>query len=321
MTPVTPVEQIASLWTFFATAQETHALRLGAAFVLGSILASFVTLCAERRVAGQGIVRPGSCCSHCHQPLSVLQLLPVAGWLLQGGRCALCRAPIPWRYPVLEAGLGLILVALCQAWGWTTAFLVHVPVLCLLLFLALIDWLTLRLPDRITYLTLVCVLAGKSVAVLTGPATGTLASLLSQLFSMLTAGGLTGLFLFFVGRMARQRLNREGMGLGDVKLGLVLGALLEDLVPASLALASLLALAATRLGLPCWAGQTREARAAREAEQAQASGSLGQGRSADAAHAFGQVRESGQGTTSVVAFGPYLVLGCLCTLVAQALMP
>ena len=322
--------QLVSLWTLFATAPELLFLRLGAAFVLGSILASFVTLCAERHAQGHSFVRPGSHCSHCHHPLTILQLVPVAGWLLQGGRCAFCKTPIPWRYPVLEAGLGLVFLALCSRWGWTPAFLVHVPVLCLLLWLALTDWLTLRLPDKITFLALGCVLAGKTLLVLTGPESLSLAGLLKAWAFWLGTGALAALFLLVMGRVLSRRAGREALGLGDVKLGLVLGTLLEEDVFVSLALASVLALLAARLGLPGWAGQRKASEQAEQAEQAGASEETRIPDQADASaqtKASGQTRASdqpqasGQPQTTVVAFGPCLVLGALCTLAARALMP
>lgn len=47
--------------------------------------------------------------SHCHCPqcrhtLAPLHQIPIISWVVLGGRCYYCKAPIPKRYPLIEGG-------------------------------------------------------------------------------------------------------------------------------------------------------------------------------------------------------------------------
>jgi len=95
------------------------------------LLGSFINLASDRIPRGESVIRPRSHCRACSRQLNVIDLLPVAGYLLRGGRCATCRTSIGVSAPIVEAatggcmatgilwlglwpgaGLGLILVAM-----------------------------------------------------------------------------------------------------------------------------------------------------------------------------------------------------------------
>lgn len=77
--------------------------------VFGSLLGSFSNVVILRMAEGRSVVFPPSACPHCHHELSPLDLIPVFGWLLLGGACRYCRAPISWQYPLVEFAAALIL--------------------------------------------------------------------------------------------------------------------------------------------------------------------------------------------------------------------
>ncbi len=83
--------------------------------LVGLFLGSFINLAADRIPRGESVVRPASHCRACGRLLNLVDLLPVAGYLIRGGRCASCRTPIGWAAPVIEATAGL-LVALPLVW-------------------------------------------------------------------------------------------------------------------------------------------------------------------------------------------------------------
>lgn len=84
--------------------------------VLVALLAgSFINLAADRLPRGESLVRPRSHCRRCGRKLNSIDLLPVAGYLLRGGRCATCRAPIGVGAPLIEAACGAV-VAGSLAW-------------------------------------------------------------------------------------------------------------------------------------------------------------------------------------------------------------
>src|SRR6266567_3280905 len=81
-------------------------------------------MAADRLPRGESVVRPRSHCRSCGRVLDFVDLIPVAGYLIRGGRCATCRASIGVSSPVVEALCGaavLVSVALLGPWRWAGA--------------------------------------------------------------------------------------------------------------------------------------------------------------------------------------------------------
>ena len=88
----------------------------GAYLVLVALLlGSFINLEADRVPRGESLVRPRSHCRACGRVLNALDLVPVAGYLIRGGRCAACKAPIGASAPLVEAAAGAAMLA-ALAW-------------------------------------------------------------------------------------------------------------------------------------------------------------------------------------------------------------
>jgi prepilin signal peptidase PulO-like enzyme (type II secretory pathway) len=84
----------------------------GAYWVLVALfLGSFINLAVDRVPRGESIVRPRSHCRACGRVLNVLDLTPVAGYLIRRGRCATCQAPIGVSAPIVEAATGGCMLA------------------------------------------------------------------------------------------------------------------------------------------------------------------------------------------------------------------
>lgn len=72
--------------------------------VFGGIIGAYFGT-AEYRIRNDLPLITGQCyCPACHHSLAALQQIPIVSWLALGGRCHYCKAPIPWRYPLVEAG-------------------------------------------------------------------------------------------------------------------------------------------------------------------------------------------------------------------------
>lgn len=71
--------------------------------LIGGNLGSFLNVVVHRLPRGESVVVGGSRCPRCAAPIRWHDNVPVVGWLLLGGRCRDCRAPISPRYPVVEA--------------------------------------------------------------------------------------------------------------------------------------------------------------------------------------------------------------------------
>lgn len=96
-------------------------------FLLGLSGASFATCFADRLLAGETMVKPPrSYCPNCHHVLSWWQVVPLFGWLIQGGKCHYCRAKIsPWSTLVeLYCGLSLALLWQAEVHKWVAGLIV-----------------------------------------------------------------------------------------------------------------------------------------------------------------------------------------------------
>lgn len=87
----------------------------GVAGVLGLAIGSFLNVVAYRVPAGISLLRQSRCPS-CDQAIAPWRNVPVLGWLMLGGRCASCKAPISARYPLVEALSGLAFTGVTLLW-------------------------------------------------------------------------------------------------------------------------------------------------------------------------------------------------------------
>ena len=177
--------------------------------ILGAIVGSFLNVVAYRLPRGESLAHPPSRCPSCGAPVKPYDNIPVLSWLLLRGRCRSCGAPISWRYPLVEAGTGLLCAAVVVAKGADEDAILGLVLVLLLVPITLIDFDTFTIPNKITYPGVV---AGIAIVALTD-----LDSLPESLIAALAASG----FLFVA-----WFLRPGGMGLGDVKLAFMLGVYL-----------------------------------------------------------------------------------------------
>jgi len=185
------------------------------ALVVGLIVGSFANVCIYRLPRGGSVVTPPSRCPACGARVAAYDNVPVLSFLLLGGRCRACRAPISWRYPTVEAANGLLWLGLAARRGPELQTLVGAVLVSALLVLSLIDLEHQILPDVIT---LPGVALGLAASFLPG-------SPLTPLASALAAAG--GWLAFAAVAKAYQKARGvEGLGQGDWKLAALLGAFL-----------------------------------------------------------------------------------------------
>tara|TARA_B100000029_G_scaffold198742_1_gene197065 strand:- start:247 stop:1581 length:1335 start_codon:yes stop_codon:yes gene_type:complete len=85
------------------------------AFILGSVIGSFLNVCVHRLpdhygiLSGwKGLFHPPSRCPRCLHPIRLIDNVPILGWIKLGGRCFNCRKRISPRYPIVELFNGLL---------------------------------------------------------------------------------------------------------------------------------------------------------------------------------------------------------------------
>ena len=207
------------------------------AALTGLILGSFATCAGPRLAHGGSVTSPArSYCPACDHTLSWRENLPLFGYLLQGGRCRFCHARIPARYPLAELTLVLYCLAAAQVFGPGLPWLIAALFGTLLLVLSLIDLESYLLPDILTLPGAVLALVASSFL----PPAHTLGIGWQQ---ALLGAALGGGGLWLVSELYRRLRGREGLGLGDAKLLLLVGALLGPLaIPLTLVGGALFAL-------------------------------------------------------------------------------
>ncbi len=85
----------------------------GFAFVLGTVVGSFLNVVIYRVPAGLSIVHPPSRCPVCEQPIRWYDNIPIFSWaVLLRGKCRNCATPIPARYALVEGLTGVLTAAL-----------------------------------------------------------------------------------------------------------------------------------------------------------------------------------------------------------------
>jgi prepilin signal peptidase PulO-like enzyme (type II secretory pathway) len=90
--------------------------------LVGLVTGSFINLAMDRVPRGESLIAPPSHCRSCDRRLNFIDLLPVVGYFLRGGRCATCRVPIGPSAPAVEAVSGaLMAVALIWLGPWPGA--------------------------------------------------------------------------------------------------------------------------------------------------------------------------------------------------------
>jgi leader peptidase (prepilin peptidase)/N-methyltransferase len=174
------------------------------------------------------LAQPASHCPHCGHAISAWENVPLVSWLVLRGRCRHCRAPIGWRYPLVELLAALAALAALWRFGMGWQALAAAAFLWCAIALAFIDLDTRLLPDD---LTLPLLWAGLLINV-------------QERFASLpeaVLGAVAGyLLLWSIYWLFKLLTGKEGMGYGDFKLLAAIGAWLGwTALPLVLLLASL----------------------------------------------------------------------------------
>jgi leader peptidase (prepilin peptidase)/N-methyltransferase len=181
----------------------------------GLALGSFLNVVAARVPLRRSIVRPPSACMSCGHELAWYDNVPVVSWLLLRGRCRSCATSIPARYPAVELVSGLLVAASVWRFGLHPEALVASFFCLALVTVSATDLEHRIIPNRIVLPAAALVLVAQT-AVHPSPEWA------------IAAVGASGFLL------AAALAYPAGMGMGDVKLALLLGAMLGRTVPVAL---------------------------------------------------------------------------------------
>ena len=179
--------------------------------VLGLAIGSFLNVVIWRVPRKESVVRPPSHCPQCETPISPRDNIPVLSWLFLSGKCRHCKNPIPVRYPLVEAGCGVLFLAVAARFGASWELPAYLILTAALLAISIIDLEHFIVPDRITAPLTVSALGLLGLAAL---AEGN-----GWRFGRTVLAGVA----YFAFLLLLNILYPKGMGMGDVKLAFPLG--------------------------------------------------------------------------------------------------
>ncbi len=198
--------------------------------LLGLFVGSFLNVCIHRFPEDDlSVFSPArSHCPKCDRQLTWSENIPVFSWALQRAKCRGCKAPIHWRYPLVEL-LGS--AAFFAAWRMVSpagygVLIVTSVVLAGLIVATFVDFDRYEIPDQVSiggmwaapvasWIVPTLHAGGPlALAMSDGGPVDSVAALVECLAGMAAGGG----FLYGVGWVGAKLYKQDAMGFGDVKL-------------------------------------------------------------------------------------------------------
>ena len=187
----------------------------GIAFFPALAVGSFLNVVAARVPLKRSVVSPPSACMQCGTEIAWYDNIPVVSWLFLRGRCRTCGTSISWRYPAVELATALLVAGCFWKFGLSWDAAIASFFCAVLVVLSAIDIDRRIVPNKIVLPAAAIVLAAQTAV--------------HPSVEWLAAGLGASLFLFLAA-LAYPR----GMGMGDVKLALLLGFAVGWTVPVAL---------------------------------------------------------------------------------------
>ncbi len=184
------------------------------AFILGSVIGSFLNVCIFRLPREESLVFPGSRCPACQGSIRPWDNIPILSFLVLRGRCRACGHPISWRYPLVEGLTAFLFAAVVSRFGVTPLAATLLCFVSALVVIAFIDLDHQVIPNVLT-------LPGIPLGLLAGVAWGE-PPILDRLIGVLAGAG----FLYLVLLYGSALYGQDAMGEGDLNLIALVGAFL-----------------------------------------------------------------------------------------------
>ena len=178
-------------------------------FIFGLIVGSFLNCVIYRLEIGKSALKGRSFCPHCQHQLKWQDLIPIFSFLILRGKCRYCKKPIFWQYPLVELITGILFLLF---------FIFHFSFFIFIIssFLIIIFVYDLKhyiIPDKIIYPAIVIAFLYQLF--------NHWSLIINHLNFIYSALGASFFFLLIV-----LASRGKGMGIGDIKLGFLMGLIL-----------------------------------------------------------------------------------------------
>ncbi len=177
--------------------------------VLGLIVGSFLGVLTWRIPRKLDFVKGRSKCPHCNSVIEARDNIPLISYILLKGRCRNCKKRISIREPLIELTTAFLFV-ITQFLPLPFPFIISLIIVSILIVIFVIDLEHKLIYDEFVYVGLGIILM--FLLITNSP----------DLYTHLLVGFTASLFLLTIALVTKGK----GMGLGDVKLAIFLGAML-----------------------------------------------------------------------------------------------
>ena len=200
------------------------------AAVFGLLFGSFLNVCIYRLPRDLSVILPRSFCPECGAGIRWRDNIPLLSYLVLQGRCRDCGKGIGIRYPLVEVAVAVLWVLAIYRYGWTVAGWKWSVFEAIMVTLFWTDLEERLLPDEFTLGGAFAGLVFAFFVMVPGAAGELLLPERAPVVRSLVNAGLGAFFLagpiWFIGFAYSQLRKKEGLGMGDVKLLLLLGVFL-----------------------------------------------------------------------------------------------
>ncbi len=198
------------------------------ALIFGLLVGSFLNVCIARMPEDRSVVHPPSHCPSCGHAIRPYDNIPVISWLILRAKCRDCGTGISSLYPTIELLTGLLAWLVFRAvipgpehldLAHGVAFFFYFSFVAMMIAQSYIDIRHYIIPDEFSIYAVPYAVGGMALLTKLG-----YPGALSWQMSVLGAffgGGSLGLVMLAYWLLRR----REGMGLGDIKLMALIGAM------------------------------------------------------------------------------------------------
>lgn len=179
-------------------------------FVFGAILGSFLNVLIIRSHEEISWWKGRSKCLNCGIELTAIELIPILSFLIQKGRCKKCKVKISLQYPLVEFASAFIATAIYHFYGITLTGVILFITALLLLGDFVSDWRYMELPE---IFNLSLIIIGIIYQVFVAK---------NDMISVIM-GIVFGFVFFYIQYLLS---NKQGIGEGDLRLGIIIGLFL-----------------------------------------------------------------------------------------------
>lgn len=181
-------------------------------YILGIVMGSFYSLVAYRLSNDRSIVKPRSFCDNCKTKLKWYELIPIASYIVQKGRCSYCNQKISVFYPVAELLCGILFALSFAIFGFSYNFVLAILLSSLLIITLITDLNYYIIPDEINIFFAI------AIFILNIFRLGIINALIYVGYGLIIF-----IIMYLLMLLGNYLFKEESLGGGDIKLLFVLG--------------------------------------------------------------------------------------------------